>query len=64
MGCKKPADGKIYIVLEEIQLVFNSELDLKHSDDPIGPLIKDYAITLIIGDGTEREIKISGNSSH
>ncbi|NOU73689.1 FAD-dependent oxidoreductase [Paenibacillus sp. LMG 31458] len=47
--------------LEEIHLVFNSQLDLEHFDDPIEPLIKDYAVMLFFGDGTEREIKVSGN---
>lgn len=47
--------------LDEIHLVFNSQLDLEHFDDPIGPLIKDYAFTLIFGDRTEREIKVRGN---
>lgn len=47
--------------LDEIHLVFNSQLDLEHFDDLIGPLIKDYAVTLIFGDGTEREIQVIGN---
>ncbi|NOU86045.1 FAD-dependent oxidoreductase [Paenibacillus sp. LMG 31460] len=47
--------------LEEIHLVFNSQLDLEHFDDPIGPLIKDYTVSLIFEDGNEREIKVSGN---
>ncbi|GGI44835.1 hypothetical protein GCM10008018_09080 [Paenibacillus marchantiophytorum] len=47
--------------LEEIHLVFNSQLDLEHFDDPIESLIQDYDMTLTFEDGTEREIVISGN---
>lgn len=47
--------------LDEIHLVFNSQLNLEHFDDPIDPLIQDYNVTLTLEDGTESEIKVRGN---
>lgn len=47
--------------LDEIHLVFNSQLNLEHFDDPIEPLIQDYDVTLTLEDGTESEIKVRGN---
>ncbi|MNI20381.1 FAD dependent oxidoreductase [compost metagenome] len=47
--------------LDEIHLVFNSQLDLEHFDVPIELLIQDYDVTLTLEDGTETEIKIRGN---
>jgi hypothetical protein len=47
--------------LDEIHLVFNSQLDLEHFDDPIESLIQDYNLTLTLEDGTESEISIRGN---
>lgn len=47
--------------LDEIHLVFNSQLDLEHFDDPIESLIQDYDVILTLEDGTEREVIIRGN---
>ncbi|OAS20729.1 hypothetical protein A8708_17910 [Paenibacillus oryzisoli] len=47
--------------LDEIHLVFNSQLDLEHFDDPIEPLMQDYDVTLTFEDGTEKGISIRGN---
>ncbi|WP_341416219.1 FAD-dependent oxidoreductase [Paenibacillus filicis] len=47
--------------LEELQLVFNSQLDLEHFDHPIGPLIKEYNILLTLADGSERLIEVRDN---
>lgn len=47
--------------LDEIHLVFNSQLDLEHFDDPIEPLMQDYDITLTLEDGTESRFSIRGN---
>lgn len=47
--------------LDEIQLVFNSQLDLEHFNDPIESLIQDYDMTLTLEDGTERTIITRGN---
>lgn len=47
--------------LDEIHLVFNSELNLEHFDDPIEPLIQDYDVTLTLEDGIKSEIKVRGN---
>lgn len=47
--------------VDEIHLVFNSQLDLEHFNDPIESLIQDYDMTLILEDGTERTIITRGN---
>lgn len=47
--------------LDEIHLVFNSQLNLEHFDDPIEPLIQDYNVTLTLENGTKSEIKVRGN---
>ncbi|WP_326063322.1 FAD-dependent oxidoreductase [Paenibacillus anseongense] len=47
--------------LDEIHLVFNSQLDLEHFDDPIESLIQDYDMTLTLEDETVRKIDIRGN---
>ncbi|MEK3943701.1 FAD-dependent oxidoreductase [Paenibacillus sp. FSL H3-0310] len=47
--------------LDEIHLVFNSQLDLEHFNDPIESLIQDYDMTLTLEDGTERTIITRGN---
>ena len=41
--------------LDEIHLVFNSQLDLEHFDDPIESLIQDYDMTLTFEDGSESD---------
>jgi hypothetical protein len=47
--------------LDEIHLVFNSQLDLEHFNDPIESLIQDYDMTLTLEDGTESKIITRGN---
>lgn len=47
--------------VDEIHLVFNSQLDLEHFNDPIESLIQDYDMTLTLEDGTERTIITRGN---
>lgn len=47
--------------LDEIHLVFNTQLDLEHFNDPIESLIQDYDMTLTLEDGTERTIITRGN---
>lgn len=47
--------------VDEIQLVFNPQLNLEHFDDPIESLIQDYELTLTLEDGSERTIITRGN---